>query len=73
MKRKNYTVQEMVKKAEDYYLSLGFPPIPKSFWEKSIFEKRNEIMNCHASAANMYLDEDFRFDFLFYKIVLNLL
>ena len=53
----------MVKKAEDFYISLGFPPMSKTFWEKSIFERKNEIMNCHASAANMYINDDFRFSF----------
>ncbi|XP_043467418.1 angiotensin-converting enzyme-like isoform X3 [Leptopilina heterotoma] len=60
MSRRNYTVHEMVKKAEDYYLSLGFPKLSETFWKKSIFERNNKSMDCHPTAANMYTNNDFR-------------
>ncbi|XP_024945394.1 angiotensin-converting enzyme [Cephus cinctus] len=59
--RKNYTVRDMVERAEDFYTSLGLPPMSREFWERSIFEKDNRTkLNCHATAANMYKNDDFR-------------
>ncbi|XP_051170699.1 angiotensin-converting enzyme-like [Leptopilina boulardi] len=60
MLRKNYNIHEMVKKAEDFYLSLGFSKLSEKFWKNSIFERKNETINCHATAVNMYIDNDFR-------------
>jgi len=48
---KNLSETEMVEIAEDFFLSLGFKPLPDTFWERSLFIKpqdRNVV--CHASA-----------------------
>ena len=48
---KNLSEIEMVEIAEDFFLSLGFKPLPDSFWQRSLFVKpqdRNVV--CHASA-----------------------
>lgn len=54
----------LVKQAERFYVSLGFPSLPQSFWEKSSlypvkpdagFKKNN-----HASAWHVDLDHDVR-------------
>jgi len=51
---KNLTEIEMVEIAEDFFLSLGFEPLPDTFWERSLFIKpqdRNVV--CHASAWDL--------------------
>ncbi|XP_011706476.1 PREDICTED: angiotensin-converting enzyme-like [Wasmannia auropunctata] len=59
--QKNYSVTKMVKTAEDFYISLGFPPLPSEFWKKSIFEEETDReSSCHATAVNMYKKNDFR-------------
>ncbi|MDG2297700.1 MAG: M2 family metallopeptidase [Gammaproteobacteria bacterium] len=48
---RNLSEIEMVEIAEDFFLSLGFKPLPDSFWQRSLFVKpqdRNVV--CHASA-----------------------
>ena len=46
--------QEMVKYAEDFFLSMGFQPLPKTFWERSLFVKpQDRSVVCHASAWNL--------------------
>ena len=45
---------EMVKIAENFFLSLGFEPLSDTFWERSLFVKpqdRNVV--CHASAWDL--------------------
>ena len=45
---------EMVKYAEDFFLSIGFDPLPDTFWERSLFVKpRDRSVVCHASAWNL--------------------
>ena len=51
---KDLTEIEMVEIAEDFFLSLGFEPLPDTFWERSLFVKpqdRNVV--CHASAWDL--------------------
>ena len=50
----------MVKRAEDFYRSLGFPALPREFWERSSFERNSSEGNCHATATNMWEKNDFR-------------
>jgi peptidyl-dipeptidase A len=46
----------MVKRSEDFYTSLGFPPLPASFYEKSmLLRPRDRDALCHASAWPMDL------------------
>ena len=45
---------EMVKYAEDFFLSIGFESLPETFWERSLFVKpRDRSVVCHASAWNL--------------------
>ena len=54
---KNIDEIEMVKIAENFFLSLGFESLPETFWERSLFIKPQErSVVCHASAWN--LDSD---------------
>jgi len=62
MKQENYSVIKMVKTAEDFYVSLGFPPLTPEFWKNSIFEQETgRRSSCHATAVNMYQKNDFRY------------
>ena len=54
IQERNLTEIEMVEIAEDFFLSLGFEPLPDTFWERSLFIKpqdRNVV--CHASAWDL--------------------
>ena len=45
---------QMVEYAEDFFISMGFKPLPKTFWERSLFVKpRDRSVVCHASAWNL--------------------
>ena len=51
---KSLTEIEMVEYAEDFFISIGFKPLPKTFWERSLFVKpRDRSVVCHASAWNL--------------------
>ncbi|MGQ0828635.1 MAG: M2 family metallopeptidase [Bacteroidota bacterium] len=54
----------IVKQGERFYVSLGFPELPKTFWEKSdlypIPAGANYKKNNHASAWHMDYDQDVR-------------
>jgi peptidyl-dipeptidase A len=61
LKTKNYSPQEMVRSAEDFYTSLGFDRLPDTFWERSQFvAPRDREVICHASAWNLDGDDDLR-------------
>ena len=61
LKTKNYSPQEMVRSAEDFYVSLGFDRLPDSFWERSQFSQpADRDVVCHASAWNLDGDDDLR-------------
>jgi peptidyl-dipeptidase A len=51
----------ITKIAEDFYTSVGFPPLPKSFYEKSMMLRpRDRDVVCHASAWDMNMQGDVR-------------
>src|SRR6266567_4619551 len=53
--------QQMVRYGEGFFTSLGFAPLPKSFWERSLFTKpRDRDVVCHASAWDIDDVEDLR-------------
>ena len=61
LKTKNYSPQEMVRSAEDFYVSLGMERLPDTFWERSQFSKpADREVVCHASAWNLDGDEEDR-------------
>ncbi len=52
---------EMVETAERFFTSLGFDPLPDSFWERSMFvEPVDHAAVCHASAWSMDGQDDLR-------------
>ena len=51
----------MVRYGERFYTSLGFPSLPPTFWERSMFVKpRDRDVVCHASAWDLDNKEDVR-------------
>ncbi|XP_013136589.1 PREDICTED: angiotensin-converting enzyme-like [Papilio polytes] len=60
MKNKKWDVKHMIKRTEDFYLSLGLPPMTDAFWRKSIFMADDNKIRCHGTAANMFKDDDYR-------------
>jgi peptidyl-dipeptidase A len=51
LQAKNVDAIGMVKYGEGFFTSLGFAPLPKTFWERSLFVKpRDRNVVCHASA-----------------------
>src|SRR5579859_7410937 len=43
--------KKMVKYGENFFTSLGFAPLPETFWERSLFVKpQDRDVICHASA-----------------------
>ncbi len=51
----------MVKYGENFYKSLGFDPLPKTFWERSLFIKpADRDVVCHASAWDVDNKDDLR-------------
>ncbi len=56
-----YTPQQMVRSAEQFYVSLGLPALPETFWERSMFSKpADRDVVCHASAWGLDSGEDLR-------------
>lgn len=52
---------EMVRYGERFFTSLGFAPLPKTFWERSLFVKpRDREVVCHASAWDVDNVDDLR-------------
>jgi len=51
----------MTRVAEDFYVSLGMPKLPESFWKKSLMvQPRDRDVVCHASAWDMNMAGDVR-------------
>jgi peptidyl-dipeptidase A len=59
LKARNTDAVQMVKYGEGFFTSLGFDPLPKTFWERSMLTKpRDREVVCHASAWDVdYLDD----------------
>jgi peptidyl-dipeptidase A len=61
LKRRKIDEKEMVRYGERFFTSLGFDPLPKTFWERSLFVKpRDREVVCHASAWNVDYEDDLR-------------
>jgi peptidyl-dipeptidase A len=53
--------QGMVKYGENFFKSLGFAPLPETFWERSLFTKpADRDVVCHASAWDVDSKDDLR-------------
>ena len=46
IKDRNINETEMVEYAEDFFLSMGFEPLPDTFWERSLFVKPSGQISC---------------------------
>jgi peptidyl-dipeptidase A len=52
---------EMVRTGERFFTSLGFAPLPETFWQRSLFVKpRDREVICHASAWDIDWADDLR-------------
>ncbi len=61
LEAKGYDPIKMVKAGEGFYSSLGFAPLPQTFWERSQFVKpRDREVICHASAWDIDSKDDIR-------------
>ncbi|MFC3052639.1 M2 family metallopeptidase [Kordiimonas pumila] len=61
LKEKGYDAIKMVKTGEGFFSSLGFEPLPDTFWERSLFTKpEDREVICHASAWDLDGKNDVR-------------
>ena len=61
LKTKNFSPQEMVRSAENFYSSLGMERLPDTFWERSQFSRpQDRDVDCYASAWGMDGGNDVR-------------
>jgi peptidyl-dipeptidase A len=61
LQAKNLDARGMVKYGENFYKSLGFDPLPETFWERSLFVKpADRDVVCHASAWDIDNKDDVR-------------
>ncbi|NYD89831.1 M2 family metallopeptidase [Sphingomonas melonis] len=61
LKAKGYDPVKMVRQGEAFYSSLGFAPLPKTFWERSqIVKPADREVICHASAWDIDNADDIR-------------
>jgi peptidyl-dipeptidase A len=61
LKSRNLDAKQMVKYGEAFFTSLGFAPLPETFWRRSLFVRpRDRDVVCHASAWNVDNDNDLR-------------
>ncbi|PHR56815.1 MAG: peptidyl-dipeptidase [Robiginitomaculum sp.] len=56
-----YDAIKMVKTGEAFFTSLGFEPLPETFWKRSLFVKpKDREVVCHASAWDIDNQDDIR-------------
>jgi peptidyl-dipeptidase A len=61
LEQRNTQPLDMVHDAERFFTSLGFAPLPPTFWERSLFVKpRDRAVVCHASAWDIDYRDDLR-------------
>ena len=61
LEAKSYDPVKMVKTGEGFYSSLGFKPLPDTFWTRSqIVKPRDREVICHASAWDIDNKDDLR-------------
>ena len=59
--KKDYDAVKIVKTGENFFNSLGFAPLPDTFWARSqIVKPRDREVVCHASAWNLDNKDDLR-------------
>ena len=61
MQDQDYSAVYMTELAEDFFVSLGMPSLPESFWQRSLLVKpRDREVVCHASAWSIDAGDDVR-------------
>lgn len=61
LQAKKATAVDMAKYAEGFFVSLGLPKLPATFWERSLLTRpRDREVVCHASAWSLDYAEDVR-------------
>jgi peptidyl-dipeptidase A len=61
LRQRKTTALDMVRMGERFYSSLGFAPLPQTFWERSLLTKpADREVVCHASAWSIDLADDIR-------------
>ena len=61
LKQKNVNELGMVHYGENFFKSIGFAPLPQTFWERSLFVKpKDRDVVCHASAWDIDSLDDLR-------------
>jgi peptidyl-dipeptidase A len=61
LRAKGYEPIDMVKAGERFYSSLGFAPLPDTFWQRSLIVKpADREVVCHASAWDIDNKDDIR-------------
>ncbi len=61
LKSRKVDAREMVRYGDRFFVSLGFSPLPQSFWERSLFVKpQDREVVCHASAWDVDNVNDLR-------------
>lgn len=59
--KQKYDPVKITRSAENFYVSLGFPKLPESFWQRSLLKKpADREVQCHASAWHMDSQQDVR-------------
>ncbi|HEY5710257.1 MAG TPA: M2 family metallopeptidase [Allosphingosinicella sp.] len=57
----NYTPERVIRTAEGFFTSLGFPALPATFYQRSmITQPRDREVICHASAWDLDNQQDLR-------------
>ena len=61
LQRQRVDELEMVRYGERFFSSLGFEPLPETFWERSLFiQPTDRKVVCHASAWDLDFQSDVR-------------
>lgn len=61
LEEKGYDQIKMVKTGEEFFTSLGFAPLPETFWKRSLITKpQDRDVVCHASAWDIDAKDDIR-------------
>jgi peptidyl-dipeptidase A len=61
LKSRNTDAKQMVRYGERFFTSLGFEPLPETFWQRSLFLKpQDREVVCHASAWDVDYIKDLR-------------
>ncbi len=59
--KRKATARQVVEFGENFFVSLGFPKLPETFWQRSMLSKpADRDVVCHASAWDIDTDQDVR-------------